>query len=175
MVKALRAFTPELEIVGLDNLSRRGSEQNRRPLEALGARIFHGDVRNQSDLQMIPQVDWVIDAAANPSVLIGADGRTSSRQADREQCPSDSLNATTHSRNAYLNSSIRRISLVKRWAAQTTVRDGGAIAPYALPTMRSLSMVNPSQPSVAEQPVLAPPVELDVRDHRFQRSPLRMG
>jgi CDP-paratose 2-epimerase len=80
LAKALRAFTPELEIVGLDNLSRRGSEQNRRPLEALGARIFHGDVRSQSDLQMIPRVDWVIDAAANPSVLAGVDTKTSSRQ-----------------------------------------------------------------------------------------------
>jgi hypothetical protein len=37
--------------------------------------------------------------------------------------------------------------------------------------MRSLSMVNPSRPSVTEQPVLAPPVELDVRDHRFSDLP----
>jgi CDP-paratose 2-epimerase len=28
----------------------------------------------------LPEVDWVIDAAANPSVLAGVDGRTSSRQ-----------------------------------------------------------------------------------------------
>jgi len=28
----------------------------------------------------VPAVDWVIDAAANPSVLAGVDGRTSSRQ-----------------------------------------------------------------------------------------------
>jgi CDP-paratose 2-epimerase len=29
---------------------------------------------------MLPQIDWVIDAAANPSVLAGIDGKTSSRQ-----------------------------------------------------------------------------------------------
>ena len=33
-----------------------------------------------SDLEPLPGVDWVIDAAANPSVLAGVDGRTSSRQ-----------------------------------------------------------------------------------------------
>jgi CDP-paratose 2-epimerase len=43
--------------------------------------FFHGDVRCASDFDQLPDADWVIDAAANPSVLIGADGRTSSRQA----------------------------------------------------------------------------------------------
>ncbi len=33
-----------------------------------------------SDLETLPAADWVIDAAANPSVLAGVDGRTSSRQ-----------------------------------------------------------------------------------------------
>jgi CDP-paratose 2-epimerase len=31
-------------------------------------------------LEQLPATDWVIDAAANPSVLAGVDGRTSSRQ-----------------------------------------------------------------------------------------------
>jgi CDP-paratose 2-epimerase len=42
--------------------------------------LFHGDLRAASDLETLPAVDWVIDAAANPSVLAGTDGRTSSRQ-----------------------------------------------------------------------------------------------
>ena len=33
-----------------------------------------------SDLDNIPKVDWVIDCAANPSVLAGLDGQVSSRQ-----------------------------------------------------------------------------------------------
>jgi CDP-paratose 2-epimerase len=45
-----------------------------------GVRLLHGDIRNPSDLDDLPAVDWVIDAAANPSVLAGVSGRTSSRQ-----------------------------------------------------------------------------------------------
>jgi CDP-paratose 2-epimerase len=33
-----------------------------------------------SDLEALPAVDWVIDAAAQPSVLAGRDGKTSTRQ-----------------------------------------------------------------------------------------------
>ena len=68
-----------LEIAGIDNLSRPGSEQNRRALKP-GTRFWHGDLRNPSDLETLPKVDWVIDAAANPSVLAGVAGETSSRQ-----------------------------------------------------------------------------------------------
>jgi CDP-paratose 2-epimerase len=69
-----------LDIAGIDNLSRPGSETNRKSLESLGVRVFHGDVRMRSDLDMLPRADWVIDAAANPSVLAGIDGKTSLRQ-----------------------------------------------------------------------------------------------
>jgi CDP-paratose 2-epimerase len=37
-------------------------------------------VRQPSDFESLPAVDWVLDAAANPSVLAGVDGRSSSRQ-----------------------------------------------------------------------------------------------
>lgn len=70
----------EIEIIGLDNLSRPGSEVHRRDLLRAGVRVIHGDVRCASDFEPIEQVDWLIDAAANPSVLAGVDGRTSSRQ-----------------------------------------------------------------------------------------------
>ncbi|MEM1060599.1 MAG: NAD-dependent epimerase/dehydratase family protein [Verrucomicrobiota bacterium] len=63
-----------LEVVGLDNLSRQGSEQNRDPLVALGMRFLHGDVRAPSDVEAVGPVDWVIDASANPSVLAGVNG-----------------------------------------------------------------------------------------------------
>ncbi len=67
-------------IFGFDNFIRPGSEGNRAELKALGVKLFHADLRAASDLETLPAVDWVIDAAANPSVLAGVDGKTSSRQ-----------------------------------------------------------------------------------------------
>lgn len=69
-----------IAIYGLDNFIRPGSEENRIHLQKLGIKLFHGDIRVASDFETLPEVDWVIDAAANPSVLAGIDGYTSSRQ-----------------------------------------------------------------------------------------------
>ena len=69
-----------LEILGLDNLARQGSETNRLSLKKLGVQLVHGDQRMASDVDALPAVDWVIDAAAQPSVLAGRDGKTSARQ-----------------------------------------------------------------------------------------------
>lgn len=66
-------------LYGIDNLSRPGSETNRKRLQRSGMRFIHGDVRLSSDLEALPQVDWVIDASANPTVLAGVQG-CSSRQ-----------------------------------------------------------------------------------------------
>jgi CDP-paratose 2-epimerase len=68
------------EIIGLDNLSRAGSHLNLEPLRKRGITVRHGDVRCMSDLESIAPVDWIIDAAANPSVLAGIAGTTTSRQ-----------------------------------------------------------------------------------------------
>jgi CDP-paratose 2-epimerase len=68
------------EFVGFDNLARPGSEVNRLALKRWGVRVYHGDVRCASDLAVLPDVDVVIEAAANPSVLGGVDGQASSRQ-----------------------------------------------------------------------------------------------
>jgi CDP-paratose 2-epimerase len=80
LARALRERLEGLDLIGLDNLSRPGSETNVERLRRSGVRFFHGDVRNPSDLDVLPPVDWVIEAAANPSVLAGVDGRSSSRQ-----------------------------------------------------------------------------------------------
>lgn len=80
LARALVEAVPGVELSGLDNFIRPGSESNRAGLKALGVRLFHGDLRAASDLETLPAADWVIDAAANPSVLAGVDGRTSSRQ-----------------------------------------------------------------------------------------------
>jgi len=68
------------QVCGFDNFIRPGSETNRAELKRLGVKLFHGDLRAASDLETLPACEWVIDAAANPSVLAGIDGQTSSRQ-----------------------------------------------------------------------------------------------
>ncbi|MGC9944260.1 MAG: NAD-dependent epimerase/dehydratase family protein [Verrucomicrobiota bacterium] len=77
---ALLESVENVQIFGLDNFIRPGSEVNRRELAKLGVKIFHADVRSSTDFETLPAVDYVIDAAANPSVLAGVDGKTSSRQ-----------------------------------------------------------------------------------------------
>jgi CDP-paratose 2-epimerase len=69
-----------ISIFGIDNLMRPGSELNRTRLQKAGVTLVHGDIRMPSDLEPLPAVDWVIDAAANPSVLAGIQTGCSSRQ-----------------------------------------------------------------------------------------------
>jgi CDP-paratose 2-epimerase len=66
-----KQFYTDVEVYCLDNLSRRGSEINLKKILASGGQFIHGDVRIKSDLDRIPKVDIVIDAAAEPSVLAG--------------------------------------------------------------------------------------------------------
>ena len=80
IAKALLQCHTNLQIVGLDNFSRKGSELNIADLINLGINLIRGDIRSQSDIDALPKVDWVIDCAANPSVLAGLDGQSSSRQ-----------------------------------------------------------------------------------------------
>jgi CDP-paratose 2-epimerase len=79
IARRIRRSLADAEVFGIDNLSRSGSERNRR-LVADGIRVHHGDIRFASDLESLPGADWVIDAAALPSVLAGIDNRSSSRQ-----------------------------------------------------------------------------------------------
>ncbi len=74
----LRKTCPELKIHGIDNLTRKGSEGNIERLRAAGCEVRVGDIRNPQDLEKMPAVDWVLDCAANPSVLAGLDGKSSS-------------------------------------------------------------------------------------------------
>lgn len=80
LVRALHAERPGLAFAGFDNFIRPGSQTNVPDLKRLGVSLTHGDVRVASDLEALPPADWVIDCAANPSVLAGIDGSTSSRQ-----------------------------------------------------------------------------------------------
>src|SRR2546423_1482348 len=76
----LRESAEATTISGFDNFVRPGSEINRSRLRRAGIAVRHVDLRNASDVDQLPKADWVVDAAANPSVLAGIDGRTSSRQ-----------------------------------------------------------------------------------------------
>src|ERR1700681_1618651 len=69
-----------LEIIGLDNLSRAGSHLNIEPLRKRGVKLTRADLPTPSVLESIAEFDWIIDAAANPSVLAGIAAPTSSRQ-----------------------------------------------------------------------------------------------
>lgn len=80
IAKALLEGRSDLSIVGMDNLVRPGSERNRPRLRKLGVTVIHADLRCASDCETLPAADWVIDAAANPSVLAGVQGGCTSRQ-----------------------------------------------------------------------------------------------
>ena len=68
------------QVSGFDNYIRPGSETNRAPLEKLGVKVLTADLRETKAMDALPAADFVIDAAANPSVLAGVDGKTSSRE-----------------------------------------------------------------------------------------------
>lgn len=80
LAEALLERREGIQIAGIDNLMRAGSEGNRLRLRKLGVTVFHGDIRSASDFDGLPPADWVIDAAANPSVLAGVREGFSSRQ-----------------------------------------------------------------------------------------------
>jgi CDP-paratose 2-epimerase len=80
VARTLQDLDSTIELFGIDNFIRPGSKRNRAPLQSAGVRLYHGDVRHASDLESLPGVEWIIDAAANPSVLSGVDGKSNSRQ-----------------------------------------------------------------------------------------------
>jgi len=79
LARAFRSGWPDWEVSGVDNLMRPGSELNRAALRQIGVRVLHGDLRHPGDLEPLPAGEWIIDAAANPSVLAGLGGGGASR------------------------------------------------------------------------------------------------
>lgn len=67
-------ISPKIQVFGIDNLSRRGSEYNVKSLKDKGIQVIHGDIRSIHDVLNLPHADWVIDCAANPSVMAGSKG-----------------------------------------------------------------------------------------------------
>ena len=86
IAESLQQHFDNAEILGIDNLSRAGSELNRGVLQSRGVRFIHGDVRLPSDLDDLPAAELVVDAAANPSVLAGLSGNSAARQLVEHNC-----------------------------------------------------------------------------------------
>ena len=122
LAKALQASASNLEIHGIDNFSRSGSWLNRDDLQALGIRVVHGDIRQPSDLEAIGPFDWIIDCAANPSVLAGVDGKSSSRQLIENN----------------LGSTINLLEACKRWNAGFVLLSTSRV--YSIPPLANLSV-----------------------------------
>lgn len=68
----LKRRAPQLRVIALDNLSRRGSELNLPRLRRADIEFVHGDVRCPEDFQTRLDFDLLIDCSAEPSVQAGA-------------------------------------------------------------------------------------------------------
>lgn len=69
----LKEDGPELRVVALDNLKRRGSELNIARLAEAGVEFVHGDIRNREDLPK-GDFDLILECSAEPSVTAGYGG-----------------------------------------------------------------------------------------------------
>ena len=67
----LKTKYPHYKIIVYDNLIRKGSELNLLRLKDLDISIIKGDVCDQAKIRSVPEMDVIIDAAAEPSVLAG--------------------------------------------------------------------------------------------------------
>lgn len=67
----LKLRYPNYRVIALDNLRRRGSELNLSRLREAEVEFIHGDIRNAEDLNEFTQLDFILDASADPSVLSG--------------------------------------------------------------------------------------------------------
>jgi CDP-paratose 2-epimerase len=149
---------PDWEIIGLDNLIRPGSELNRAPLKKRGVKIVHADIRNPSDLETIGRCDWIIDAAANPSVLAGVDGKTSTRQLlEHNLFGTVNLLELARSWNSgFLMLSTSRVYSIHQLAALSVEVKGERFEPRA----KKSKIVGFSTRGVAEEFSVAPPLSL---------------
>jgi len=114
---------PGIAIVGIDNFIRQGSEHNREALKRRGVMLHHGDIRCASDFETLPPVDWVIDAAANPSVLAGTGGEVSSRQLIEHN----------------LQGTVNMLEYCKRHGAGFTLISTSRV--YSIPSLASLPVI----------------------------------
>ncbi len=156
LARTLLDRVESLSLAGFDNLSRKGSETNVEPLRKLGIDVRVGDVRDRAFLAGLPKADWILDCAANPSVLAGVDGSESRDLVEQN-----------------LYGTVNLLELCKSWNAGFTLLSTSrvySIAPLASlslhdsPTRFSPSAFHPpngfSAAGITESFSTAPPVSL---------------
>ena len=145
-----------LAITGVDNFIRPGSASNVDDLRRRGVRLIHADVRCASDFESLPATDWVIDCAANPSVLAGVDGRTSSRQLVEHNL-GGTLNmlefCKQHRAGFILLSTSRVYSIPPLAQLAVSTRDGAFAPDVSRPLPDGLSPAGVSEMFSTESPV----------------------
>jgi len=144
------------EIFGIDNLLRPGSETNRMALASRGVRFIHGDLRVRSDVDALPACDWVVDAAAHPSVLAGVDGRSSSRQLGEHNLQG-TMNILEYCRERkagiVLLSTSRVYSIRDLAALPVAERDGAFVLDSARPLPGGVSKAGVDESFSVRQPI----------------------
>lgn len=123
VIRALLERREGLEILVVDNFSRPGSEGNIDPLCALGCDVRAGDVRDRAFLESLPRMEWILDAAANPSVLAGIDAGSTSRDLVDQN----------------LYATVNLLELCKTWSAAFTLLSTSRV--YSIPALCALPAV----------------------------------
>lgn len=147
-----------LEIHGIDNLIRPGSELNRAKLRGLGVRLCHGDIRSATDVGELPPAEWIIDAAANPSVLAGVDSKTSSRQVVEHNLfgTVNLLEYCKRHRAGFILLSTSRVYSIKPLASLPVEVENGAFQPVS----SGRAIPGLSQDGISESFPTTPPLSL---------------
>jgi CDP-paratose 2-epimerase len=155
---AIRENLEGTEIFGCDNFVRPGSEVNRVALRNLHVPVHHADLRNASDIDALPKADWIIDAAANPSVLAGVDGVTSSRQLVEHNLAGtiNMLEYCKKHRAGFVLLSTSRVYSIPQLSSLKVQESGGAYRPVADQNFPAGISVD----GVSENYTTAPPVSL---------------
>lgn len=156
LARALLDADSTVSITGFDNFIRPGSQFNIAELKRRGVRLFHADVRSRSDFETLPAADWVIDCAANPSVLAGVDGQTSSRQLVEHNLGGtvNLLEYCKHHRAGFILLSTSRVYSIRGMVdLPVVVRDGAFSIDYStgLPPGVSAAGVNESFSTASPQ------------------------
>ncbi len=126
--RGLVAHSADCQVTAIDNFRRVGAETNREPLRRLGVSIVHGDVRLASDFDALAPFDWVIDAAAEPSVLAGTTAGTAP-------------GTSTTSRQLVEHNLVGTINLLEaaaRWQAGVMLLSTSRV--YSIPALASLPL-----------------------------------
>ena len=155
LARGLREGWPDWEIVGLDNFVRAGSELNRRALREQRIKLCHGDVRNPSDLETLPRCDWIVEAAANPSVLAGVDGKTSSRQLIEHNLMGtvNMLELAKQWRSGFIMLSTSRVYSIRALAAIPVATQGDRFVPRSDARLPGLNACGLDEDFSAEPPL----------------------